>query len=423
MNKATGQSVHIVGAGLSGLAAAVAATEAGHRVVLHESAKQAGGRCRSFEDAKTGRLIDNGSHLMLGAYHETLAYAHTIGGDKGLHIMDAAAFPFRDMADETSWTVRPSGGRLPWWVFFSERRIPGTSWISYLRDTWKLMGAGPSETVTDRINPNGPLFERLWRPLTLGVLNTPPEEASATLLWRALQRTLLAGERDCRAMIAHEGLGPALIDPAVRFLEKAGVEIRFGQRLESLDLSGGRAQRLDFGEKGVDVSGASVILALPAPIASAIVPDLTTPDRHNPIINIHYRTDGKALLPGGTAFLGLTGGMAQWLFVRNDVVSVTISAADDLIDLGADDIAAMIWNETQQAMGLSQTAIPPFRVIKERTATFAQTPEQVRRRPAPRTNWDNLYLAGDWTDTGLPASVEGAVLSGKTAAGLTTTGD
>ncbi|MCW8952893.1 MAG: FAD-dependent oxidoreductase, partial [Rhodospirillales bacterium] len=144
---------------------------------------------------------------------------------------------------------------------------------------------------------------------------------------------------------------------------------------------------------------------------------------HNPIINIHYRTDGKALLPGGTAFLGLTGGMAQWLFVRNDVVSVTISAADDLIDLGADDIAAMIWNETQQAMGLSQTAIPPFRVIKERTATFAQTPEQVRRRPAPRTNWDNLYLAGDWTDTGLPASVEGAVLSGKTAAGLTTTGD
>ena len=114
--------------------------------------------------------------------------------------------------------------------------------------------------------------------------------------------------------------------------------------------------------------------------------------------------------------VGIIGGMAQWLFCRPDVVSVTISAADDVIDRPADAIATQVWREVSQVLGGEGTECPPYRVVKERRATFAQTPAQIGRRPAARTRWKNLVLAGDWTDTGIPATIEGAIRSGGRAA-------
>jgi hydroxysqualene dehydroxylase len=134
------------------------------------------------------------------------------------------------------------------------------------------------------------------------------------------------------------------------------------------------------------------------------------------IINAHFRLDNPARLPGGEPLLGLINGTAQWLIARDDVVSVTVSAADALVDTPAEILLATLWADVARALSVPEMPAPPGRLIKERRATFAQTPENQRRRPGPVTAYRNLFLAGDWTDTGLPASIEGAIRSGRIAA-------
>jgi hypothetical protein len=140
------------------------------------------------------------------------------------------------------------------------------------------------------------------------------------------------------------------------------------------------------------------------------------PDAFEAIVNLHFLIDAD---PGGiigeAGFLGLIGGTAEWIFIKPSIVSITISAANRLVDRSAEDLAAAIWPEVRMALDLPEP-MPKVRVIKERRATFAATAAQERRRPAARTQIANLVLAGDWTATGLPGTIEGAIRSGGTAA-------
>ncbi len=159
-----------------------------------------------------------------------------------------------------------------------------------------------------------------------------------------------------------------------------------------------------------------VVLALPPHAANTVMSEPVAPTQQHAIVNAHFRIDRPAGLPGGAPLLGLVGGTAQWLFQRGDVISVTVSAADALVRQDPDRIARLLWGDVARALRLPPGPPPPCRVIKERRATFAQTPAQAIRRHGTRTGLDNLYLAGDWTDTGLPATIEGAVRSGRAAA-------
>ncbi len=156
----------------------------------------------------------------------------------------------------------------------------------------------------------------------------------------------------------------------------------------------------------------AVVMAVPAPVARALVPGLTGPDSFEAIVNLHYR---HAASVGPAGFLGLLGGTAEWVFAKPGVLSVTISAANRLVDRPGSDLAATVWLELAAALGITQPQ-PPSRVVKEKRATFAATPTENRKRPGVRTGLSNLVLAGDWTDTGLPATIEGAIRSGHTAA-------
>jgi hypothetical protein len=142
------------------------------------------------------------------------------------------------------------------------------------------------------------------------------------------------------------------------------------------------------------------------------------PSGSHAIVNGHFWLDRPVELPGGSVLLGLVGGTAQWLFARRELVSLTVSAADDLADRPAETIAQRLWADTARALELPLAPQPPGRIVKEKRATFAQTPEAARRRPGARTACRNLFLAGDWTATGLPATIEGAIRSGHLAAAL-----
>src|SRR5262245_23587794 len=184
--------IHVVGAGLAGLAAALRLADAGARVALHEAAGQAGGRCRSYHDSALGIPIDNGNHLVLSGNHATLAYLARIGAGEKLVGPAAPEFPFVDLAEKNErWVLRPSAGFLPWWIFDKTRRVPGTRAMDYPK-ILRLFAAGADATVESVVDRNSVLYRRLWRPLLLAALNTDPAEGSARLAARIVRETLLA---------------------------------------------------------------------------------------------------------------------------------------------------------------------------------------------------------------------------------------
>ncbi len=168
--------VHIVGAGIAGLSCAVRLAGRGRAVTLYEAAAQAGGRCRSYFDARIERTIDNGNHILLSANEAALSYLEEIGARDTLCVPPRAIFPFVDVRSGKRWCIRPNAGPLPWWIFAPGRRIPGTGAGSYLAGL-RLACAGPDQTVADLLDPADPLWERFWEPLTVAALNPAPCEA------------------------------------------------------------------------------------------------------------------------------------------------------------------------------------------------------------------------------------------------------
>ena len=407
---------HIIGAGVAGLATAVSLARAGHAVTLYEASGQAGGRCRSYFDARLDCAIDNGNHLLLTGNKATMRYLADIGAGDELVGPASACFPFLDLGTGRRWQLRPNAGRLPWWLLDTRRRVPDTRVWNYLSGL-RFATAGADRTVTDCVGDRGVLFEKFWEPLAVAALNSPARAGAACLLWPVLRETFGKGEAACRPRIARTGLSGTFVDPAMDLLHRRGAAVRFGTRLRGIAYEGSEARVLDFGTETVALTdGDRVVLALPPATAASLVPDLTVPEESHAIVNAHFRLSEPAGLPADLPFLGLIGGTAQWLFVRGEVASITISAADDMVDEQPDVIARKTWRDVATALDRDPDPLPPYRVVKEKRATFAQTPAQVKLRPGTRSRFANVYLAGDWIDTGLPATIESAVRSGHMAA-------
>ncbi len=408
------RTVHIIGAGLAGLAAAVELTGRGEIVVVHEATTFAGGRCRSYHDISLGITIDNGNHLLLSGNHAALAYLDALGAASRLVGPPKAEFPFVDLASREEWTLRFNDGRFPWWIFNPGKRVPDTHAVEYL-PLARLLWAAADRSVGEVIRFSGTVYERLVRPLLLAALNIDPAAGSAKLAGAVIRETLAAGGRACRPLIAREGLGSTMVEPALALLARRNAPVRFGHQLRALQTSGDVVTALDFGGDNTALApGDAVILAVPPYAAAAIVPGLETPTEFRAIVNAHFRIDPA---PGQPPILGLVNATTEWIFAFPGRVSTTISAADRLIETPREALAQKIWSEVASVTGLSPT-LPPWQIVRERRATFAATPEQDARRPDARTKFANLVLAGDWTNTGLPATIESAIRSGQRAAGL-----
>ena len=405
---------HIVGAGISGLSAAVRLANANFKVCLYEATQQAGGRCRSYFDAATNLTIDNGNHLLLSGNRHALAYARSIGTEAGLVGPKRAQFPFVDVSTGKRWQLDLGDGRLPLWVFDSARRVPDTSLRDYLA-LMPLIWSPPSRLVGDAIPCEGVLYQRLVQPLLLAALNVDPPGGSAGLAGAVVRETLLAGGQACRPLIAREGLSAVLVEPAIKLLQGKGADIRFGQELRGFGSAADRVSELKFGEQAISLAPSDVVvLAVPPRPAASLLPGLKTPSKFRAIVNAHFRFEPPKDLP---AILGVVGGLVEWLFTFPQRLSITISGADRLVDMPREDLAQAIWRDICQAAGIT-AELPPWQIVRERRATFEATPEQNALRPGARTALKNLFLAGDWTDTGLPATIEGSVRSGNRAADL-----
>jgi squalene-associated FAD-dependent desaturase len=403
--------VHIIGGGLAGLAAALDLVQAGRAVTVYEAGPAFGGRCRSYFDRELGCRIDNGNHLLLSGNHAAMEYLRRVGTADTMAGPKTPVFPFMDLGRDERWTLRLSPGRIPFWLLRASTRVPGTRLKDYL-PLLNLGHARPGDTVASALQHNE-LYRRLIEPFAVSALNTPVYKGSARLLGAVIDETLTKGGAHCIPRFPREGLSESFVDPAVTTLQAAGATLLTGHRISALGLDGARVRSMT-GPDGPRLLAPTdqVVLAVPAPVAMAMVPGLDGPDEFQAIVNLHFRVHAE---PGEAGFIGLIGGLAEWIFIKPGVVSVTISAANRLLDRPTEELATEVWGEIRRALQITGD-MPPYRVLREKRATFAATFAQHVRRPSATTDFENLILAGDWTATGLPATIEGAIRSGFTAA-------
>jgi squalene-associated FAD-dependent desaturase len=407
-------TAYVVGAGLAGLSAAVALAGAGRKVTVIEGAPQAGGRCRSYYDATLDQAIDNGNHFVLSGNGAVMAYLNATGGIGGLIGPERSRTSFVDIHTGERWTIAPDEGPIPFWLFDAARRVPGTGPLDYL-PLFKLLFAGRDRTIGDLLRPSGALWERLLHPFFIGALNTEPETASARLAGALVRETFARGGRAYRIRVAHPTLAATFVDPALGFLKAHGAEVRIGQRVRGLVFDGNRLAGLQLPSETIAVGPEDiVVLAVPPWAATELIPEIVAPNDFRSIVNAHF----KAVPPPGLPpMLGVIGGLVQWIFPFEDRISITVSGADAIVDDDRESLARRFWADVAKVLHLPAD-LPPWQVVKERRATFAATPAQAARRPQAATRWANLLLAGDWTATGLPATIEGAIRSGHKAAAL-----
>ncbi len=407
------RTVHVIGAGLAGLSAAARLMQGGARVTVHEAGAQAGGRCRSYVDSTLGMTIDNGNHVILSGNRSALSFLNLIGARDRMRGPDSADFPFADLSTRERWTLRLGDGFFPWWIFEDGRRVPNTRAFDYLVLA-RLMWMPGRKTVGEVIDCRGPLYEKLVEPFLLATLNNAPPKASAQLAAALLRETLAAGGRTCRPLIAMEGLSSAFIDPAIAWLKAHGATVQFEHELHRIDFDGARAAALDFGKDTVPLGPEDkVVVAVLPNLAARLLPGLAVPTEFRAIANLHFKIDAPAM----PVMTGVVHGTAQWIFAYSGRLSVTISAADALMQRPREELAREVWREVAQVADLS-AELPPWQVVRERRATIATDPAQEALRPPAQTAWENIVLAGDWTGTGLPPTIESAIRSGERAAAL-----
>jgi squalene-associated FAD-dependent desaturase len=433
--------VLIIGGGFAGLAAGVALAEEGKRVYLLEQKPHLGGRARSFRDPTTGAVVDNGQHLLMGCYHSTLKFLKTIGTLDRLRFQPRLAVPFLDRDGRVSHLDCPNLPS-PWHLFlgvlcsgsFSLRqKLEVMRLGNALRSAEGSMGPTTRESVTAWLRRRGQsegLQHNFWDLLCIAAMNEDPSIASAQLFERVLRLALFSSPADSRLGIARVGLSECYTSAATAYIEARGGRVQTGCSVKQLLIAEGACRGVDLGG-GEKVEGVSVICAVPWQQLTALLPDdllRTTPFfaaalalRPAPIISINLWFDAPIT---DLEFAGLRGTTIQWLFDKSRIlgtgdhyVSVVLSGAHEHVSRSKEELLAITLRELGGMLPAARKAkLLHSLIIKERFATFSPSPDAEPLRPPARTPIKGLFLAGDWTATGLPATIEGAVQSGHTAA-------
>jgi squalene-associated FAD-dependent desaturase len=433
--------VLVIGGGFAGLAAGVALAEAGRVVRLLEQKPHLGGRARSFLDPATGSKVDNGQHIFMGCYHATIRFLSTIGTLDRVRFQKDLTLHFLDR-DKRLTVLQCPALPSPWHVLLGVLRSGSFAFkekLEILRLGGSLQWGKAMEHGSERLSVREWLTklgqsERLqrnfWDLICVAALNEDPAVASAALFERVVRLALFTSPEDSRVGIPRVGLSEVYVDAAAAYIRSRDGRVECGRGVAGLLISEGRCRgvRLSSGEQ---IEAQDVLSAVPPfQLASLLPGELLRHEpffapvvslRPAPIISINLWFD-RAIT--NLDFVGLRGVTIQWLFnkgkilgVGENYVSLVLSGAHRHIARGKEELLATAMLELGELFPQAQKAsLLHSLVIKERSATFSPTWEAERLRPAARTPVRGLYLAGDWTATGLPATIESAVQSGYNAA-------
>jgi hydroxysqualene dehydroxylase len=429
--------VAIVGGGVAGLAAASALAEQGKRVVVLEARGELGGRATAFRDRETGELVDNGQHVLFGCYHETFRFLRRVGAERNVRVQPALEVPYLDRDG------RRSVLRCPHWPaplhllggVFGWDALPLSEKMAVLRIAPGLQGTasrvkGLPATVADFLSwrgQRGRIRTWLWEPLAIAALNEAPNEASAAPFVEVLARMFSGARTNSSIALPTTPLHEMYAIPARRYVEARGGEVRVNA-LARVTIAGGHVAGIDV--RGEPVAATAVIAAVPWFALGTLVTGDVSPMRDiltraagmrsKPILTVNLWYDRAVI---DDEFVGLPERQMQWVFDKRRVfgesashLSLVASGADAL---AAQDTAALVELAAREVA----SAIPGARaarlvrgtVVREKRATFSVAPGEPPR-PAVTTPVAGLFLAGDWIDTGLPATIESAAVAGHLAA-------
>ncbi|MBF0455644.1 MAG: FAD-dependent oxidoreductase [Magnetococcales bacterium] len=428
--------VLILGGGVAGLAAAVGVVEAGLRPLVLEAARQPGGRARSFYDRQMGEILDNGPHLLIGGYHATLRLLEKLGTRNRLAASPTVSYQF--WRREAGWY----GLNCPDWpaplhLLAGVMTFPAFS----LRDRLTTLRLGPAlcqsratlekKTVTQWLHgagQAGTVFETLWAPLCLATLNEPAGSANAALFAEVLSQSFFHNRHNARPLVPTVPLSQLIAEPASALIEKKGGLVLCGERVKSIRMERGFVVGVTTGRWDFSLPPA-LISALPYDALSKLVPLWAEKAgfarlSSAPIVSVHLTYDGPITLPA--PLVGLPFETSQWLFDRSLQHPDSQEGAGRISGVMSGAYRESHWSKKKLMETVAadlQRLLPQrdrsrlvgARVVKERRATFSPWPHSSELRPGGQTPWKNMRLAGDWTATHLPATLEGAVLSGEAA--------
>ena len=435
----------VIGGGFAGLSAAVDLSGRGARVLLLEARPNLGGRATSFNDPQTGERVDNGQHVLFGCYHTAFAFLRTIGAESYVRLQPTLDVLFIDrdghrsrlrcpplkppwhlLAGIAEWDALDVGDRLAALRLATPIRIAQRQ----LRGDFSLAAASPGETVDGWLRRNGQtmrLREMLWEPLALAALNQSPRDAAAPPFVRVLAQMFGGSPADTAIGIPIRPLDEMYAVPARAFIEQRGGIVRTGVAARVVC----DGHHLDHVIVQDDrLTSDSVIVAVPwwalpdlflsAPPSLAFTIQSAAATAASPIVTVNLWLD-KPLLD--VPFLGLPGRTMQWVFDKQMAVgdgasrlSIVSSGAADVFRRTNGELIALALDEIMEALPEARAAhVVRATVVREKRATFSLAPGQPPR-PTHCTGVEGLFLAGDWIDTGLPATIEGAVISGQRAA-------
>jgi hydroxysqualene dehydroxylase len=442
--------VLVIGAGVAGLRAAVELASRGARVTVLEARSVLGGRATAFGDPGTGERVDNGQHVLLGCYSETFSFLRQIGTEDQVRVQPNLEVDFIDRRGRRSQLRLPAlpapinllAGLLDWTALgwrdrLAAVRLAGPIRIAQSELSARMKGvppariaASPGETVEEWLINNGQtprIREMLWEPLALAALNQSVRTAAAPPFAAVLAQMFAGGPRDASLGLPLCPLDELYAEPARRFIESRGGDVRIGSPAR-IHLKNGHEMHVE--ARGSRIPAGAVVAAVPWYAINDLFSGDTAPvdalrkaaaeTQPSPIASVNLWLDRRVLQ---TPFLGLPRRTMQWVFDKaqmfeSDSSHLTLisSGAENVMAIQNDELIALALAELREALPETRSAkVLRASVVRERRATFSIAPGQPKR-PGTKTAVAGLVLAGDWVETGLPATIESAAMSGRRAA-------
>jgi len=430
-------SVIVIGGGFAGLRAAVDLADAGIAVTLLESKNALGGRARSFRDPATGEVVDNGQHLFLAGYTETMRFLTRLGTAQHLVFQEELRVAFAEARGKQRVLNCPRLSE-PWHLVMGLIRFSGLSFLDKLnlwRVAWEVEHAPETrarETVEKwltRMGQGRAARKHFWYPLAIATLNEDPARASAMGLLSVMRGMMGKPWPHARLGMPSVGLSDLYVDAARKIIEEHGGEVRLNCTVTGITLKDWMVSRVYLADGSSERSDA-IISAVPPGVLHKIFPTVSLGGPTGPAVLEQYRTSPILSVNlwldrfvTGERFVGLVGTRFHWLFnkpalfapagITTKYLSLVMSAAHDYIDQSNEDLVAAALEDLKRCFPDAEgVKVIRSQVVRERDATVSLTPELDRARPGVISRVENFFLAGDWVATGLPATIESAVVSG-----------
>ena len=415
----------VVGGGLAGLAASVFLKESGHEVELIEATPKLGGRSYSFYNDQFKSEIDNGQHIFMGSYKNTIELLKILsaynlpsyqshlqikflsrGGKQHLLDTRSSFYPLNLLLALINYSALNK----------KEKLLVIKLFLKLILNNEKNREEETAENWLRKNKQSLNSIKSLWEIIGIGALNTQLHEASASLLQLLLKKIFLEGNRSSTIVLPNVPLSKLFVEPAIEYFEKNGVKFSLSERVLEINSKGDFIRKITT-TKRVTSEFDQVIFAIPPNAISKIKSESEILNREicnmetSSIITIHINTSA-IITP--EKFVGFINSKIHWIFNNAGHYSLVISAADDLLKLNDSEIIEMAKKEIEEFLpNIGPFNVETYKVLREKRATLKSSNKNERLRSKIKSNYSNLTFAGDWTNTNLPCTIESAILSGK----------